>query len=168
MAFLSPSELKASLSIQVPCATHTVDARWGCDEPPSEELCQEYKPNVFRKGFCMNCQKRHDVSDDGHVASTKSFVRIHSPAMSPHAARAELNPLAEHSDLSVALTQAREDALMRLHAKDELKHLSTQLEALRRDLEAAPNTNALECKLQELDVFEKQLVANVGRASPQS
>ncbi|KDO27580.1 hypothetical protein SPRG_06848 [Saprolegnia parasitica CBS 223.65] len=88
-----------------------IDARWGEGEVALEEECHEYKPNLFRKGFCMNCQKQHEVTDEGDISLTRRFTRIHvQPGKT--AASAEFNPLAlpENSALSMELRRSRCDS----------------------------------------------------------
>ncbi|CAK4076279.1 unnamed protein product [Aphanomyces euteiches] len=89
-----------------------IDARWGEFEDAVEEECLDFKPNLFRKGFCMNCQKQHDATDDGSIRQTKTFKKIHL-APSAHAAKAELNPLAlpENSELSQELRKSRANSI---------------------------------------------------------
>lgn len=109
-----------------------IHARWGepVDDPDEESVCTEYQPNPFKLGFCVNCQKQHDVSDGGDVASTKEYKKITRPTVAKYAANALDNPAAvanaplpspqhppggRESDVDLAaLLQQRREVLLKL------------------------------------------------------
>ncbi|KAF0687767.1 Aste57867_20519 [Aphanomyces stellatus] len=109
-----PGYLSTSVAVDLDSLLDSpkIDARWGDIEDVAEEECLDYKPNLFRKGFCMNCQKQHDDTGDGNIRQTKLFKKI-APPPSAHAAKAELNPLAlpENSELSQELRKSRADSM---------------------------------------------------------
>ncbi|KAF0696770.1 Aste57867_12491 [Aphanomyces stellatus] len=53
-----------------------IHARWGESADDEEEVCTEYKANPFKLGFCINCQKQHEMTESGEVKSTKEYKRI--------------------------------------------------------------------------------------------
>ncbi|CAK4084270.1 unnamed protein product [Aphanomyces euteiches] len=53
-----------------------IHARWGEPDPEDEEVCLEYKANPFKLGFCINCQKQHDLDESGEIRKTKEYKRI--------------------------------------------------------------------------------------------
>lgn len=73
-----------------------IHARWGepVDDPDEEGVCTEFKPNPFKLGFCINCQKQHDVNANGDVESTKEYKKITRPTIAKYAANALDNPAA--------------------------------------------------------------------------
>ncbi|OQS06949.1 hypothetical protein THRCLA_01027 [Thraustotheca clavata] len=165
-----------------------IDARWGDDEIALEEECQEYKPNLFRKGFCMNCQKQHQVTDEGDISLTRRFTRIH---VQPNktAASAEFNPLAlpENSALSMELRRSRCDSndsmislprsrLGSLDIDDEssntykrkgmrvlMNQMSDLMEEYGSDLHSSLDANALEMKLASLQAQLENLQLDQSR-----
>ncbi|KAG9398028.1 hypothetical protein AC1031_015053 [Aphanomyces cochlioides] len=147
----SPSQFAMDLVKEIPSEAKVIDARFGDVVEPVEEACTEYKANLFRKGFCMNCMKKHDVARDGSVSPTKTFVKIHVPPTSPHAAHAELNPsaLPQNSALSKALRQAREASVARCK---NIQTLSAKAQTLLQELHN-PTLNAqlVEAKLAQLE-----------------
>jgi hypothetical protein len=101
---------------------HVIDARYMDDSlsmaalsgVAHEEECTDFVPNVFRKGFCMNCQKQHTVDvETGVVSLSRRFTRIdvHAVVPSKTAANAAVNPMAlpENSILSMELFNSRRD-----------------------------------------------------------
>ncbi|ETV90815.1 hypothetical protein H310_14479 [Aphanomyces invadans] len=159
-----------------------IDARWGDIETAVEEECVDYKPNLFRKGFCMNCQKQHDASDDGSIRQTKTFKKIHLTP-SAHAANAEFNPMAlpENSELSAELRKSRADSMdsvvslrSRLNSEDMLDDhfLKTHgVHSMMKDLmaeygtdsAASLNPQVLEAKLLGLQAQLEQLQLDKAR-----
>ncbi|OQR95023.1 hypothetical protein ACHHYP_20021 [Achlya hypogyna] len=53
-----------------------IHARWVPEVCAVEDVCNEFKPNPFRKGFCINCQKRHPLDAAGQVQSTLEYTHI--------------------------------------------------------------------------------------------
>ncbi|ETV71443.1 hypothetical protein H257_13326 [Aphanomyces astaci] len=159
-----------------------IDARWGDVEAAVEEECVDFKPNLFRKGFCMNCQKQHDATDDGSIRQTKTFKKIHL-APSAHAANAEFNPMAlpENSELSAELRKSRADSMdsvvslrSRLNSEDLMDDhfLKTHgVHAMMKDLmheygsdsAASLNPTVLEAKLLGLQAQLEQLQLDKAR-----
>ncbi|OQR93331.1 hypothetical protein ACHHYP_02657 [Achlya hypogyna] len=61
-----------------PDSPGVIHARWGepSEDPNEEETCMEFKGNPFRLGFCINCQKQHEVDASGVVKETLEYKRI--------------------------------------------------------------------------------------------
>ncbi|KAF0687766.1 Aste57867_20518 [Aphanomyces stellatus] len=153
-----------SLALQLPVATgmsdvdkKPIDARFGDVNVPAEETCSTFKPNLFRKGFCMNCQKRHDTTPDGAISPTKTFTKIHSSPTSPHAANAAVNPhaLPENSTLSAKLRQDREASVQRVLQQAKIDHslAAKNVQALYRELMSPQHLtpDQVDAKLRELE-----------------
>ncbi|RLN87336.1 hypothetical protein BBJ28_00016623 [Nothophytophthora sp. Chile5] len=125
-----------------------IHARWGepVDDPDEENVCTDFRPNPFKLGFCVNCQKQHDVDADGEVVAMKEYKKIARPTIAKYAAnaldlpdavppptRASISHLPEggrESDIDLAqlLTQRRE-VLMRLN---QIESQSKQQQQQRR------------------------------------
>lgn len=110
-----------------------IHARWGepVDDPDEESVCTEFRPNPFKLGFCVNCQKQHDVTDGGDVVSEKNYKKIARPVTSRTAANALDNPAAldnapmpkdRESDVDLAaLLAQRRDILLKLGKLEQEK-----------------------------------------------
>lgn len=120
----SPTESFASPTV--------IHARWGepVEDPEEKEVCSEYRPNPFKLGFCVNCQKQHDVNENGDVASQKEYKKIARPTISKSAANAldnpaaveNLTPRSRESDVDLtALLKQRRDLLLKLTKIDQEK-----------------------------------------------
>lgn len=111
-----------------------IHARWGepVDDPDEESVCTEFRPNPFKLGFCVNCQKQHEVTDGGSVVEKKEYKKIARPVISKTAANAAENPAAvrytermepqadRESDVDLAaLLRQRRDILMKLSKIDQ-------------------------------------------------
>lgn len=124
-----------------PDSPTVIHARWGepVDDPDEESVCTEYTPNPFKLGFCVNCQKQHDVTDSGDVVSKKEYKKIARPVVSKTAANALDNPAAlanangpamspthppggRESDVDLAaLLQQRREVLLKLNKLEQEK-----------------------------------------------
>uniref|UniRef100_K3WUG7 Uncharacterized protein n=1 Tax=Globisporangium ultimum (strain ATCC 200006 / CBS 805.95 / DAOM BR144) TaxID=431595 RepID=K3WUG7_GLOUD len=111
-----------------------IHARWGepVDDPDEESVCTEFRPNPFKLGFCVNCQKQHDVTAGGDVVSEKNYKKIARPVVSKTAANALDNPAAlenapapkesRESDVDLAaLLAQRRDILLKLGKLEQEK-----------------------------------------------
>lgn len=109
-----------------------IHARWGepVDDPDEESVCTEFRPNPFKLGFCVNCQKQHEVTTTGAVVSEKNYKKIARPVTSKTAANALDNPAAldnapepkRESDVDLtALLRQRRDILLKLSKLDQEK-----------------------------------------------
>jgi len=110
-----------------------IHARWGepVDDPEEEGICTDFEPNPFKLGFCINCQKQHEVQDNGKVAEKKEFKKIARPAVAKTAASALDNPAAlqnarkfqqRESDVDLAaLLRQRRDILLKLNKLEQAK-----------------------------------------------
>lgn len=123
------SDLILGSPINSPSMIH---ARWGepVDDPDEESVCTDYRANPFKLGFCVNCQKQHDVTTGGDVVSEKNYKKISRPATSKTAANALDNPAAvenapmpkRESDVDLAaLLRQRRDILLKLSKLDQEK-----------------------------------------------
>jgi hypothetical protein len=123
-----------------PTSPTVIHARWGepADDPEKEEVCTEYRPNPFKLGFCVNCQKQHDVNENGDVAAEKEYKKIARPVVPKSAANALDNPAAvenltprnRESDVDLtALLQQRRDILLKLTQMEQDKARKKQREA---------------------------------------
>lgn len=121
-----------------PKSPTVIHARWGepAEDPEEKEVCTEYRPNPFKLGFCVNCQKQHDVNENGDVASQKEYKKIARPTVSKTAANALDNPAAvenltprnRESDVDLAaLLQQRRDILLKLTKieQEKTKHVTS-------------------------------------------
>lgn len=115
-----------------PSSPTVIHARWGepADDPEEKEVCTEYRPNPFKLGFCVNCQKQHDVNENGDVAKSKEYKKIARPTVSKSAANAldnpaaveNLTPRSRESDVDLAaLLQQRRDILLKLTKMEQEK-----------------------------------------------
>ncbi|TMW64793.1 hypothetical protein Poli38472_008960 [Pythium oligandrum] len=115
-----------------PDSPNVIHARWGepADDPDESEICTDYRPNPFKKGFCINCQKQHDVTESGEVVTQKEYKKIARPTVSKTAANAADNPLAvenltprnRESDVDLgALLRQRRDILLKLSKMESEK-----------------------------------------------
>jgi hypothetical protein len=126
-----------------PDSPTVIHARWGepVDDPDEESVCTEYQPNPFKLGFCVNCQKQHDVTDSGDVVSKKEYKKIARPTVAKSAANALDNPAAlanapasavdaspslppggRESDVDLAaLLQQRREVLLKLNRLEQEK-----------------------------------------------
>ncbi|OQR89756.1 hypothetical protein THRCLA_09594 [Thraustotheca clavata] len=61
-----------------PDSPGVIHARWGepAEDPDEEETCMDFKGNPFRVGFCINCQRQHEVDANGQVITTLEYKRI--------------------------------------------------------------------------------------------
>ncbi|KAF1322249.1 Polycystin cation channel, partial [Globisporangium splendens] len=111
-----------------------IHARWGepVDDPDEESVCTDFRPNPFKLGFCVNCQKQHDVTAGGDVVSEKNYKKIARPVVSKTAANALDNPAAlenapapkenRESDVDLAaLLAQRRDILLKLGKLEQEK-----------------------------------------------
>lgn len=109
-----------------------IHARWGepVDDPDEESVCTDFRPNPFKLGFCVNCQKQHEVTTTGAVVSEKNYKKIARPVTSKTAANALDNPAAlenapepkRESDVDLtALLRQRRDILLKLSKLDQEK-----------------------------------------------
>ncbi|DAZ94851.1 TPA: hypothetical protein N0F65_012540 [Lagenidium giganteum] len=120
-----------------------IHARWGepVDDPDEVSMCQDFQPNPFKLGFCVNCQKQHDVTTNGDVVAQKNYKKIARPAVAKTAASALDNPAAlqkmaqpsntsRESDVDLALLlRQRRDILMKLNKLDQEKARRKELSA---------------------------------------
>lgn len=131
------SDLILGSPINSPSVIH---ARWGepVEDPEEVNVCTEYKPNPFKLGFCVNCQKQHDVNSQGQVEAQKNYKKITLPAVAKTAANAELNPAAvenarpreRESDVDLAaLLKQRRDIILKLRNLDMEKQKRKEAEA---------------------------------------
>nr|CCA18180.1 conserved hypothetical protein [Albugo laibachii Nc14] len=126
-----------------------IHARWGepVEDPEQMNTCMDFVPNPFKLGFCVNCQKQHEVTSTGDVVFTKEFKKICRPAVSKTAASALDNPaalnnilLAENereSDVDLALIlRQRRDILLRLKRMEQDRKVAkpTSKRALSRSM----------------------------------
>lgn len=125
--------LDSDLILQSPPESPPViHARWGepVDDPNEKATCSEFQANPFKLGFCINCQKQHDVNAEGNVVIEKEYTKIARPAVSKTAANALDNPNAvmnrnrqrHESDVDLAaLLKQRREILMKLSRMDQEK-----------------------------------------------
>ncbi|EQC41128.1 hypothetical protein SDRG_01107 [Saprolegnia diclina VS20] len=61
-----------------PDSPGVIHARWGepVEDPDEEETCMDFKGNPFRVGFCINCQKQHEIDASGEVKTVLEYKRI--------------------------------------------------------------------------------------------
>ncbi|GLD93460.1 hypothetical protein PINS_up002052 [Pythium insidiosum] len=115
-----------------PDSPSVIHARWGepVDDPEESAVCTEFVANPFKLGFCVNCQKQHDVKENGDVVSEKEYKKIARPAVSKTAANAldnpdavkNLTPRGRESDVDLAaLLKQRRDILLKLSKMDQNK-----------------------------------------------
>jgi hypothetical protein len=122
-----------------PDSPSVIHARWGepVDDPDEQGVCHEFKPNPFKLGFCVNCQKQHDIAESGEVVEKKKFKKIARPAVAKTATSALDNPAAlknatyHHKESDVDL------ALLLKHRRDTLLELS-KLEKEKAKRSASP------------------------------
>ncbi|KAJ0398219.1 hypothetical protein P43SY_006351 [Pythium insidiosum] len=115
-----------------PDSPSVIHARWGepVDDPEESAVCTEFVANPFKLGFCVNCQKQHDVKENGDVVSEKEYKKIARPAVSKTAANAldnpdavkNLTPRGRESDVDLAaLLKQRRDILLKLSKMEQTK-----------------------------------------------
>ena len=124
-----------------PDSPSVIHARWGepVDDPDEEAVCVDFRPNPFKIGFCVNCQKQHDVTTDGSVVEQKAYKKIARPAVAKTAASALDNPMAlenaplqqqRESDVDLGLLlRQRRDILLKLQRLEHEKTKRSQSSA---------------------------------------
>lgn len=132
-----------------PDSPTVIHARWGepVDDPDEESVCTDYVPNPFKLGFCVNCQKQHEVTSAGDVVEKKEYKKITRPTVAKYAANALDNPAA------VANSQASQAAAQAASLASQAQHSSGGRES---DVDLAALLQQRRDVLLKLNALEKE------------
>lgn len=124
-----------------------IHARWGepVDDPDETNMCCDFVPNPFKFGFCVTCQKQHDITCSGLIMSKKEFKKIARPAVAKTAANAANNPAALNASKSEVIEPRESDVDLALLLKQR-RDILTKLERMQHQETKKDRTNSRRTK----------------------